>query len=118
MFQFRVVDLLEAMKAHIPDLKWLEGELSLVIRDESCPENGEPIALGCKDGTVQLVQGHRTQHRIEADIRVFSQIYCGYLTPTEAVSQGLVTVRSDETLRIADQLFPKYEPFISEMDRF
>jgi hypothetical protein len=47
-----------------------------------------------------------------------SQIYCGYLTPTEAVSQGLVSARDDETLRIADRIFPKYQPFIPELDRF
>jgi predicted acetyltransferase len=67
---------------------------------------------------VQLVRGHRTRHCLEANVRVFSQIYCGYLTPTEAASQGLITVRDDETLQIADQIFPKYEPFIPEIDRF
>lgn len=118
MFQFRVIDLLQAIKARSAEMAWLEGELSLVVQDELNQDNTQPLAISCNGGTVQIVRGHRTQHCLEANIRVFSQIYCGYLTPTEAVSQGLVTVRSDETLRIADQLFPKYEPFISEIDRF
>jgi predicted acetyltransferase len=118
MFQFRVIDLLQAIKARSSEMAWLDGELSLVIQDELNPDNTRPLAMSCSGGTVQIVRGHRTQHCLEANIRVFSQIYCGYLTPTEAVSQGLATVHSDETLRIADQIFPKYEPFIPETDRF
>jgi predicted acetyltransferase len=118
MFQFRVIDLLPAIKARSTEMAWLDGELSLVVQDELNPDNTQPLAMSCNGGTVQIVRGHRTQHCLEANIRVFSQIYCGYLTPTEAVSQGLATVHSDETLRIADQMFPKYEPFIPEIDRF
>jgi predicted acetyltransferase len=118
MFQFRVVDVLEAMKSRIPDLKWLDGELSLVVRDEICADNTVPIAIGCRDGTVQIMQGHRTHFCLEADIRVISQLYCGYLSPTEANSQGLIRVSDPEALPIADQMFPKFEPFITDVDRF
>jgi predicted acetyltransferase len=118
MFQFRVVDVLDAVKARSPDWKWLEGELSLVVRDEINAENGTPVAIGCKDGTVQIMRGHRTEYCLEADIRFFSQLFCGYLTPTEAASQGLVQISSPDLLPLADQMFPKLEPFIPEMDRF
>jgi predicted acetyltransferase len=118
MFQFRVIDVLQAVKARSSEMTWLDGELSLAIQDELHPDNTQPLAISCNGGTVQIVRGHHTEHCLEANIRVFSQIYCGYLTPTEAVSQGLATVRGDETLRIADQIFPKYEPFIPEIDRF
>jgi predicted acetyltransferase len=117
-FQFRVVDLLDAVKARSPEWRWLAGEISLVVRDEINTENNDPVAIGCKDGTVQLVRGHRTEHFLEADIRIFSQIFCGYLTPTEAVSQGLAQISEFELLPLADQMFPKFEPFIPEMDRF
>jgi predicted acetyltransferase len=131
MFQFRVIDVLQAIKARSSEMARLDGELSLVIQDELNPDNAQPLAISCSGGTVQIVRGHHTDHCLEANIRVFSQIYCGYLTPTEAASQGLVTTRvptrsegraeggaDEETLRIADQLFPKYEPFIPETDRF
>jgi predicted acetyltransferase len=118
MFQFRVVDVLDAVKSRSPDWKWLEGELSLVVRDEINAENATPVAIGCKDGTVQIVRGHRTEHCLEADIRLFSQLFCGYLTPTEAASQGLIQISSPDLLPLADQMFPKLEPFIPEMDRF
>lgn len=118
MFQFRVVDVLSAVKARSPEWRWLEGELSLAVRDEINTENNDPVAIGCKDGTVQIVRGHRTEQCLEADIRIFSQLFCGYLTPTEAYSQGLLQVSSPDLLPLADQMFPKFEPFIPEMDRF
>jgi predicted acetyltransferase len=118
MFQFRVVDALEAVKARSPEWKWLEGEISFVIRDDINRSNNTPLAIGCKDGTVQIVRGHRTEHCLEADIRIFSQLFCGYLTPTEAASQGLLQASDPEVLPLADQMFPKFEPFIPEMDRF
>jgi hypothetical protein len=64
------------------------------------------------------VRGHRTEHFLEADVRIFSQIFCGYISPTEAVSQGLAQISEPELLPLADQMFPKFEPFIPEMDRF
>jgi predicted acetyltransferase len=118
MFQFRVIDVLQAIKARSAEMAWADGELSLLIQDELNADNTQPLAISCSGGTIQIVRGHRTHHCLEANIRVFSQIYCGYLTPTEAASQGLVTARSDETLHIADQIFPKYEPFVPELDRF
>lgn len=118
MFQFRVIDVPQAVRARSSEMTWLDGELSLVIQDELNSDNAQPLAISCNGGTVQIVRGHHTEHCLEANIRVFSQIYCGYLTPTEAVSQGLATVRGEETLRVADQIFPKYEPFIPEIDRF
>lgn len=117
-FQFRVVDLLNAVKARSSDWRWLAGEISLVVRDEINTENSDPVAIGCKDGTVQLVRGHRTEHFLEADIGIFSQIFCGHFSPTEAVSQGLAQISETELLPLADQMFPKFEPFIPEMDRF
>jgi predicted acetyltransferase len=118
MFQFRVIDGLPAIKARSAEMAWVDGELSLVIQDELNANHNQPLAISCSGGTIQLQRGHRTQHCLETDIRVLSQIYCGSLTPTEAVSQGLVSARDDETLRIAAQIFSKYEPFIPELDRF
>jgi hypothetical protein len=52
------------------------------------------------------------------DIRTFSQVFCGYLSPAEAVSQGIATASSSSALVTAEALFPSGEPFLSELDRF
>ncbi|MBI3909872.1 MAG: GNAT family N-acetyltransferase [Armatimonadetes bacterium] len=118
MFQFRVVDLTAALRARAPAWSNLTLELSLQVHDEIIRENEIPIALSARDGTVQLVSGHCTAHCLAADIRVFSQIYCGYMAPSEAASQGLLLQGSPEAVRDADFLFPRLEPFIPDLDRF
>jgi predicted acetyltransferase len=118
MFQFRVVDILAALKARAPVYAGINGELSLLIRDDLVAENQEPIAISSSDGTVQILAGQRTEHLLEGDIRAFSQLFCGYLSPAEAVSQGLLQASSPEALNVAEDFFPRLEPFIPQMDRF
>ena len=36
----------------------------------------------------------------------------------EAESQQLIRISDPEALPIADQMFPKFEPFITDVDRF
>jgi predicted acetyltransferase len=118
MFQFRVVDLLMALRARAPVYSEVTGELSLQIRDDHVPENQAPMAISAVDGTVQILAGQRTERWLEADIRAFSQLYCGYVTPAEAVSQGLVQASHPEAVSVAEDFFPPLEPFIPMMDRF
>src|SRR5206468_3261435 len=107
MFQFRVVDLLSALKARSSAYASLTGELTLVVRDEMIRENQAPMAISAHDGTVQILTGQRTEHCLEADIRPFSQIFCGYLSPVDAASQGLVSASSPEALAAAEAFFPR-----------
>lgn len=118
MFQFRVVDTLAALKARAPSYAGLHGDLSVIVRDDLVASNQRPISISARDGTVQLVAGGRTEHWIEADIRPFSQIFCGYLSPAEAVSQGLAQVSDPEACSLAEDFFPRLDPFIPMMDRF
>ncbi len=118
MFQFRVVDVLAALKARAPVYAGLRGELSLLLRDDILPQNARPVAISARDGTVQILADHRTEHWLEADIRAFSQVFCGYVSPAEAVSQGLVQVSDPEAVNVAEDFFPRLDPFIPQMDRF
>ena len=55
---------------------------------------------------------------LEADIRSFSQLFCGYLSAAEAVSQGLMQASGPEAVDRAEAFFPRLEPFIPQIDRF
>ena len=55
---------------------------------------------------------------LELDIRVFSQVHCGFMSPSEAVSQSLCRATTPEAADLADTLFPAGEPFLAELDRF
>jgi predicted acetyltransferase len=118
MFQFRVVDVLAALQARAGSRNGAAGALSLRIRDELLRENERPLTLSADDGTLRVDPGRENPHWLEADIRAFSQIFCGYLSAAEGVSQGLMQASSLEAVELADALFPRLEPFIPQIDRF
>lgn len=118
MFQFRVVDLLGALRARAASYAGMNVDLSLQVRDELLPENQQPIAISAGEETVQILSGQRTERWLEADIRSFSQIFCGYVSPAEAASQGLIQSSCQDAINVAEDLFPRLEPFIPQMDRF
>ena len=117
MFQIRIVHLPLALRALAPTWSGLDAEVGLQVRDELLRENEVPLAISAREGTVQIVEGHLPPHSLVAEIRVISQLYCGYLTAGEALSQGLLQ-GPPEAIRAADLLFPRLEPFIPDLDRF
>lgn len=117
-FQCRVVDLPGALRARAVTLPVGDYALAVRLRDDLLPENETPIALRCAGGPVEVEAAHPTDPVLELDVRIFSQLYTGFMSASEAVSQGLARCESPEALEIADVLFPAGEPFIAEIDRF
>jgi len=117
-FQFRIIHLEQALKAALPSFPAGSYRLALRIQDEVLPENGAVLALAGTAVGARLAAARPSDPVLEADVRVFSQIFCGYLSPTEAVSQGLAALSCPSGLEAAETLFPAGEPFIPELDRF
>lgn len=118
LFQFRVVHLEEAVRARLSTCEPGGYRLALRVTDDLLPDNSHPLCI-CADGhRVSLRDASPSDPCLEADIRIFSQIYCGYMSPAEAVSQDLARCSNSEALDIAERLFPPGEPFLSELDRF
>lgn len=117
-FQFRVVHLEAALRALLPTQAPGAAALALQVRDEVLPENSVPLAIRGTPAGAVLTPPEPADPVLSADIRVFSQLYCGYMSPTEAVSQGLAEVSCPRALETAEALFPVGEPFIPELDRF
>jgi len=118
MFQFRVVDLGAALASRLPAAPEGRYRLALRLRDDLLPENTEPLAVENLGGGARVRPARPDDPSLEADIRVFSQIFCGYLSPSQALSLGLCQCSSTEAAETADALFPAGDPFISELDRF
>lgn len=118
MFQFRVVDVAGALQTRLPQLPAGQYRLALKIRDELLPENGQPVAIQ-RNGERGVVRpGRPSDPYLELDIQVFSQIFCGFLTPSEALAQNLGRCSSPAAGELADRIFASGEPFIGELDRF
>jgi predicted acetyltransferase len=117
-FQIRVVDVPEALACVVAAAPRGANRLSLRIRDEVLPENEQGLAIQGSRERVLLRSPRIGDPVLELDIRIFSQILCGYLSPAEAVSQDLARASSSAALETAELLFPAGDPFIAELDRF
>jgi predicted acetyltransferase len=117
-FQIRVVDVPEALACVVAAAPRGAYRLSLRIRDEVLPENEQGLAIQGSRERVLLRSPRIGDPVLELDIRIFSQILCGYLSPAEAVSQDLARASSSAALETAELLFPAGDPFIAELDRF
>ncbi len=115
-FMFRIIDLKDAMKALVQRIDHVDGDLTLMMDDQIGTWNSAPVTIR-GEGTPEIVGGNSANF-LKADVRILSQIYIGFLSPTDAYSQGLIEVSGPEALRIAEQLFPQSEPFVPFLDEY
>lgn len=82
---FRLVDVAEALRRRRAGTA--SGRLRLTLRDERAPWNRGPFAVSWEDGRATVESGGGAAGAEEAamDARTFGQIYCGAITPSEAV---------------------------------
>jgi len=118
MFQFRVVDVEGALRARAAAFSEGRDRLALRLDDEVLPANQAPVTVQRSGGGVEVRPARASDPWLKMDIRTFSQVFCGYLSPSDAASQGLASASSPAALETAEQLFPSGEPFLSELDRF
>ncbi len=112
----RIVDLEAALSTlhpalYAPVLAELGTTLTISAGDDLCPQNTRPLRL-TPDGIVSA--GAVDAPWLRADIRVLARLYLGELLPSEAA----LTVDSPQTLRLADRLFPRREPYVAPLDQF
>lgn len=112
----RIVSLEAALSAlhlalYAPILAERGKTLTIHAADDLCPQNTRPLRL-TPDGVYPAETAGGPWLR--ADIRVLSQLYLGDLLP----SKSAVSVDSPQTLRLADRLFPRREPYVAPLDQF
>jgi predicted acetyltransferase len=118
LFQFRLVNLAAALRARLAVFPPGKYSLALQATDDLLPENQAVPAIAATGSGVTVRAARPGDPVLCADIRVLSQLYCGFMAPGEAISQGMARVSSPRAAEIADQLFPAGDPFIPELDRF
>ncbi len=115
----RIVDLAMALAAVHERLYGAvlrdEGTtLTLRASDPVRPANTAPVRL---TGTGVEPGSPRDRPWLRADIRIWSQLYLGYQTPSAAHALGLVSCDSPATLALANRLFPARLPVIAPLDQ-
>lgn len=118
MFQFRVVDVEQALQARSATFPDGQYRLALRVHDDLADENPTTIAIHGTGPSAEIRPARPSDPYLEMEIQIFSQLFCGYLSAGDALSQGLVRASSPLAHDVAAQLFPAGDPFISELDRF
>ena len=88
--------------------------LTLRASDPLRAANTSPVRL---TGAGVEAGSPRDRSWLRADIRIWSQLYLGYQTPSAAHALGLIACDSPETLALADRLFPARLPVIAPLDQ-
>ncbi len=113
----RLVNLEAALAAlhpalYAPILAGLSATLTIIATgDDLCPQNRRLLRL-TPEGVVPAETAAGPWLR--ADIRVLARLYLGDLLPSEAE----LTADSPDTVRLADRLFPRREPYVASLDQF
>lgn len=112
----RIVNLEAALTAlhpalYAPVLTELAAALTIQATDDLCPANTCPLRL-TSDGIYPARDSSGPWLR--ADIRTLAQLYLGDLLPSEAP----ISADSPQTLRLADRLFPRRDPYVAPLDQF
>jgi predicted acetyltransferase len=118
MFQVRITNVAAALQARSPGFPDGPYRLALRIQDELIPENSEPVTVQSTATVATVRRARPGDPYLAMDIRTFSQVFCGYLSLADAVSQELALASSPTALDTAELLFPAGDPFLSELDRF
>lgn len=113
-FQFRIIDLEEALKALSRRITSFSGELTIKVRDEIGDWNEQPVTITAP-GEVRHVSG---PNWVAGDVRTISQIFVGFLSAPDAFSLGRIEISGAEALDLAQHVFPECEPFIPHLDEF
>jgi predicted acetyltransferase len=117
MFQFRVVCLESALRAWAAAQSGGAYRLAIKVQDDLLERNQRSWTLVGNGDWTEVRPARPGDPYLEADIRVFSQLFCGFLSAGDAISQGLVKC-SPAAEEAAEELFPGGQTFIPELDRF
>ena len=112
----RLVNLEAALTAlhpalYAPVLTAFGATLTIHADDDLCPANTRPLRL-TPDGVYPA--NETSGPWLRADIQTLARLYTGDLLPSEAP----VSADSPQTLRLADRLFPKRDPYVAPLDQF
>ncbi len=114
-FMLRVINIPDALtKLH----HTIEAPADFVIKvnDGNLPQNSRPLNLHVHNGETVVDETKRSV-QFESDIEIFSQIYSGFLKPSDALNLGFAHGEKATAAKL-DELFRTRAPFIYQYDIF
>jgi predicted acetyltransferase len=114
-FMLRVINVRDAL-SRLKHSTESPADVVMKINDGNLPPNSRPFNLHVHRGETAIDET-RLPVQFEADIEAFSQIYSGFLKPSDAVKYGFASGDA-EVLPKLDELFRAPSPFIYQFDIF
>ena len=114
-FMLRVINVRDALSRLRRNID-SPADIVIKVNDGSLPQNSRPLNIHLHHGET-VVDETRQPVQFESDIEVFSQVYSGFLKPSDAVRYGFASGESS-ALHELDELFGAPSPFIYQFDIF
>ncbi|MCL4538066.1 MAG: GNAT family N-acetyltransferase [Bacteroidetes bacterium] len=114
-FMMRVINVRDALSRLRHGIE-SPADFVLKINDGNLPQNSRPVNVHVHEGETAVDDTGSTV-QFESDIEVFSQIYSGFLRPSDAVRYGFATGDASVLSKL-DELFRAPLPFIYQFDIF
>lgn len=112
----RCVDVEAAIEA-LPLPEGLEGKLIMSVKDPLLEENSGSYSLnfnGNSSPKINQLTSKSAKPDLSLGIGSLTQLYTGYLSPTEAITAGKVTLKNEEKLSLLHEIFPKKRTFFPD----
>ncbi len=118
---FRIVDPQVALQTLAPNFAGFRGAVTLVIHD-SLMQSAPTMTTIEGDGKATHIraggESANPRHRIEGDVRAWSQVFFGYHSLEDSLAMRRLRAYSEATAALAAALFPRRAPFIPAPDHF
>ncbi len=92
------------------------ADFVIKVNDGNLPQNSRAFNMHIHNGET-IVDETKQDVQFETDIKIFSQIYAGFLKPSDAVMYGFAHGES-AVARKLNELFMAPAPFIYQFDIF
>ena len=114
-FMMRVINVRDAISRLRHNIE-SPSDFVLKVTDGNLPQNSRLLNIHVHNGET-VVDDTRLPAQFEADIEVFSQVYSGFLRPSDAVKYGFASGEPSIVHKL-DELFSAPSPFIYQFDIF
>ncbi len=112
----RCIDV-EAAIETLPLPEGLESNLIISVEDPLLEENSGNYSLdfdGNSFPEINRLNREGTKPDLSLDIGSLTKLYTGYLSPSEAITAGNLTLKNEDKLPLLREIFPKQRTFFPE----
>jgi hypothetical protein len=95
----------------------VKGTFTVELTDSHLPANEEPVTVTFTGKGAKVVQGKRSRNRVRADVSVFTQVWMGAVSASQAREMGELDCNA-ETVSLLDRAWHGPAPYLGPLNGF